>query len=419
MISFPSVLKGTLMLGMILCAMLGLDPSGSDPGAATPQVQHVVLAQLGPEHLARTIERRSADGLRLVAWGERFVEWSLAHPDLKEVIPFRQGLKFSNGGCALDVDGDGVDEVVVARGEGRPNLNPQLLWLQERPGQSTWTEHSVARLGEGPISPHDILPFSSRSPTGEVLKGVVLVLDRQRLVWFRVPQDPEKPWERYEIGKMPRRPQSGMVIGDVAGHGRPDVVCGMFWAECPADPTREPWVIRRFGHFDDNSWGGMAKLGLTDIDGDNKLDIVAAEAEIPDARLGYFQRDPEQPDGLWTFHPIDKGLYCPHSLVLADLDGDGRTDIVVGEMTAGGWSFPLNPKPRILAYMAQRGERFKRQTLVEGWGVHELGIAAGPRPGTWRIFAADEIQIQKFPDMKTHVSSWVIDLAGKERSGGR
>jgi hypothetical protein len=26
--------------------------------------------------------------------------------------------------------------------------------------------------------------------------------------------------------------------------------------------------------------------------------------------------------------------------VLADLDSDGRTDIVTGEMTAGGWSFP-------------------------------------------------------------------------------
>ena len=407
------------MLWMILCAMGGLDPSGGDATPVKSQIQHVVLAQLGPEHLAHAIERKSADGPRIVAWGDRVVEWSLARPDLKDVVPLRQGLQFSNGGCALDVDGDGVDEVIIARGQGRPGHNPDLFWFQEQPGQSTWAEHKIGHLGEGAITPHDIQPLSYRNSTGEVLRGVVLVLDRRRLVWFRIPKDPRQPWERHEIGTMPHESESGMAIGDVAGHGRPDIVCGMFWAECPADPTREPWVIRRFGHFDENSWGGMAKHALLDIDGDGQLDIIAAEAEIPEARLGVFQRDPKRPDGPWTYHPIDQGLYCPHSLALADLDGDGRTDIVVGEMTAGGWSFPMNPKPRILAYMGRGGGRFDRRTLVEGWGVHEMGIAAGPRRGTWRIYAADEIQTQKFPDMKTHVSYWLVDLTPKARASGR
>src|SRR4029079_1231580 len=100
MILFRSVLKGILMLWMILCAMGGLDPSGRDTGSANAQVQHVVLAQLGSEHLAHAIERRSTDGPRIVAWGDRVVEWSLARPDLKEVVPVRQGFQFSNGGCA-------------------------------------------------------------------------------------------------------------------------------------------------------------------------------------------------------------------------------------------------------------------------------------------------------------------------------
>src|SRR5205085_3605920 len=94
-------------------------------------------------------------------------------------------------------------------------------------------------------------------------------------------------------------------------------------------------------------WGGMVKHALADIDGDGRPEIVGAEAEIPNARLGVFRRDPEKPEGLWEYQEIVKGLYCPHSLLAADVDRDGRLDLIVGEMTAGGWDFPLNPVPKI------------------------------------------------------------------------
>ena len=191
--------------------------------------------------------------------------------------------------------------------------------------------------------------------------------------------------------------------------GRADVACGMFWAECPADPIKDAWMIRRFGHWEDGGWGGMAKLGLADMDGDGRLEIVASEAEIPNARLGIFSRNKTKLDGLWTCREIEAGLYCPHSLVLADLDGDSWTDFVIGEMTAGGWSFPLNPHPRILAYL-NRGEKpFERHTLAEGLGVHEMGSVPDKQKGALILFAADEIQ-QKFPEMRTQVSSWSLQL---------
>ncbi len=89
-----------------------------------------------------------------------------------------------------------------------------------------------------------------QGPSGESIRGVVAVLDRQQLVWFQIPNDPEQPWVRHEIGKTPRESQSGLAVGDLAGHGRPDVVCGQYWAECPADPTRQPWKLRRYGDWE-------------------------------------------------------------------------------------------------------------------------------------------------------------------------
>ncbi len=366
----------------------------------------------------RTTLRRGASGDNIVAWGERILQWPLDRPELQEVVVPRQGLEYSNGGCALDVNGDGVEELVVSRGKGRARSDPELLWFQMRPGLKTWVEHPIARLGEKITDPHDIQPISARRPTGQVLRGVIVLIDRRQLEWFQIPSDPNGPWERRTIAKLPGSQQSGLAIGDIGGKGRADIVCGMFWVECPADPAREPWAIHQFGDWNDGGWGGMAKHAIADMDGDGRPEIVASEAEIPDSRLGIFRRDPEKPDGLWRCQPIEKGLYCPHSLVVADLDRDRRLDIIVGEMTAGGWDFPLNPKPKIFAYMNRGGYRFDRRTLSEGWGVHEMGIVPPKAAGKVLIFAADENQPHKFPDMKTHVSYWLIDRVPEHRESG-
>jgi hypothetical protein len=95
-------------------------------------------------------------------------------------------------------------------------------------------------------------------------------------------------------------------------------------------------------------------------------------------------------------------------LELVDLDGDSRMDIITGEMTAGGWDFPLNENPRIIAFLNRGEQPFERRVLAEGQGVHEMHLLP-ERPGrSLRLFAADEIQPQKFPQMKTRVGIWTI-----------
>jgi hypothetical protein len=378
--------------------------------AAPPalSVRHEQWADLGGEHLAQAVYRRTPTGGAIVAWGERVVEWPLDRPQLREVVARQGDLHFYNGGCALDVDGDGEDEIVVSRGCSRSGADPEMLLFEAQAAGALWKEHRIDMLGRGPIAPHDIHPFTAARPDGAPLRGVVVVIDRRVLAWYEIPADPTLPWLRHEIAELPVKSQSGLAVGDLAGRGRSDVACGMFWAECPADPSREPWRVRRFGHWEDGGWGGMAKLAIADMDGDSRQEIVASEAEIPDARLGVFRYDPEQPDAPWKCREIEKGLYCPHSLELADLDGDGRQDIITGEMTAGGWDFPLNAKPRIIAYLNRGEQPFERHLLAEGQGVHEMHLLPERAGGAWTLFAADEIQPQKFPQMKTHVGVWKI-----------
>jgi len=344
----------------------------------------------------------------MVSWGERILEWPLPprEPELREVVAPVKGLGYSNGGCALDVDGDGVEEIIVARGGGRWCADPKLYWFQET-AAGRWSEHLAVEMGRGSIAPHDLVPISFGTGRDQA-RGVVAVLDRRQLEWYQIPADPAAPWLRHPIATLPKANQSGLKVGDVAGHGRSDLVCGTFWVECPADPLEEPWVVHRYSHWEDEGWGGMDKVELADMDGDGQPEIVATEAEIPNARVGIFYRDPKLPEGEWNYRELDRGLYCPHSLVLTDIDGDGAVDIIVGEMTAGGWSFPLNDRPRILAYLNRRKQPFEKHVLVEGWGVHEMGLV--PRHGSepLMLFAADETQTQKFADMKTRVHFWML-----------
>ena len=387
------------------------------PVTAGPfRVRYGRFAELGAEHIAHAVFRRTTSGGTIVAWGQRLLEWPLQKPELRELVRQVQGMEYSNGGCAIDVDGDGTDEIVVARGRSRSCSDPNLFWFQDSGPEASWTAHLIGNVGLGPVAPHDIVPFAAQRPNGSSVRGVVAVIDRQKLVWYEIPTDPKAAWPRHEIAELPVKSQSGIAVGDLAGNGRSDVACGMFWAECPTDPVSEPWSVRRFGHWEDGGWGGMAKLELADMDGDGRMDIVASEAEVPNARLGIFSRDKFKPDGLWKCHEIESGLYCPHSLVLADLDADGRIDIVTGEMTAGGWSFPLNPRPRILAFLNRGVDAFDRHILAEGLGVHEMGRVPNLQNGALMLFGADEIQPQKFPEMKTHVSYWTIDMGIRKSS---
>jgi len=152
----------------------------------------------------------------------------------------------------------------------------------------------------------------------------------------------------------------------------------------------------------------MCQLDLADLDNDGKTEIVAAEGEIPEARLGVFSRNAADPDGLWKLTLVDSGLYCPHSLVVTDVNGDGRPDILVGEMTAGGWEVARKPDPKLYLYLNEGDLKFRRHKLHSGWGVHMMRMAPRqPMDSRAFLFGANEIQ-SWYEDMTTHVVGWTI-----------
>jgi len=399
-------------------------PEASDSNLPV-KIEPMLISQLGNEHFGNAIYRLGIDGPGIAASGNRILEWQIkVNAPVREVVPPNPN-SYNNGACALDVNNDSIDEMIVARTVD--NSGTDLLWFEEVPGQQQWKEHLIGHVANkgGEEGIHDIMPFETKHNDNSV-RGVAIVVNRKRLFWFQIPDDISQPWIEHFIADLgeygAETPQSGMVLGNIDGNGLPDLVCGNFWAECPANPVTGSWQIHRYSNWDkrstpvfsevpawvkDEPFGGMNQLDLGDMDGDGKLEIVATDAEIPDARIGVFCRDPENSPGLWKETIIDTGLYCPHSLVVTDVNEDKRPDIITGEMTAGGWWFPRTASPKLYLYLNQGNLKFKKYILHEGWGVHMMRMTRIQPDDRLFLFAADEIQ-SWYKDMKTHVVGWII-----------
>ncbi len=127
------------------------NPSSEAQGGITSRL--FTLSRLGPEHLANAAYRKGAErNSCIVAWRDRLLQWPLAkNGAMREVYPRQEDWRYNNGGCAWDMDGDGVAEIVVAEAE----IPEARLAIFKRGADATklWQTH---RLDKGLYAPHSL-----------------------------------------------------------------------------------------------------------------------------------------------------------------------------------------------------------------------------------------------------------------------
>jgi hypothetical protein len=266
---------------------------------------------------------------------------------------------------ALDVDGDGWLDIVSSGSWFRNS---------KRPAEEPFTKFVY---DEGAYGGHDMLIADI---DGDGRQDVVVNTDKGErnggengLFWYRIPDDPTRPWARTRIGPAVHSGMWPGGIGDIDGDGDLDVFSRAWYEN--ADGRGGRWV-----EHDNVGFGRRGRFGysqqsvVVDVDGDGDRDLVHGESDFFDDARIQWSENVDGRGGAWRAHALPMNGEAAgdfHSVAARDFDGDGDIDVFAAESE---W---MAERARWFLWenVDGKGARFERHTLLEGLGAHNA-IAA-------------------------------------------
>ena len=212
--------------------------------------------------------------------------------------------------------------------------NDMVYWIEATDEKATsWKSRPVGQVAAGRTQGH----VKARLIPGG--KPQLVFTRGDNLYVLEVPDDSDLPlWPLHRIST--EITEEGIAVGDIDGDGDQDIASvskdghHVVWLENPGSLSLK-WNVHAVGDQIDPSKVWIDRLALADLNGDGRLDIAATEERrdwILGAHLYWFEPPADPKMAEWKRHVIMRERSL-NSMDIADLDGDGKPDIVVAEHT--------------------------------------------------------------------------------------
>jgi hypothetical protein len=300
-----------------------------------------------------------------LAWYEFPHSGNPADPWLKHTI-LASGNMYEDA-VATDVNGDGALDIIASFEDG------SLSWFENpkghggNPATDAWIAHPI---GTGTPENNMLLADIDGDGKIDLVTNGWIFFQNSATSWTRAPYN---------------RRSNGVALLDIGSGAGSINLIGMsvsspypfVWLENPREhggnARTDAWIAHVIGPGYDSTGNAAPTFATADLNGDGRMDLVSGYSEgaampFPGA-LWWWEAPVDRRNGVWIQHVIDPTYTAAHKVEIADMDGNGTPDIVSSEQEQAEFR-------RVSIFYNNGAGQFSQQVLSSGSGHNQTAADA-------------------------------------------